>query len=93
MLVQIFTFGMDKDYYWQFRVGTLPPLVSDVDDQEKGLPYILDYRVSYLAKGTMQRTGRGEPDLVLVGSALWDSARWMREDLANNVDSDSGLSR
>lgn len=22
MLVQIFTFGMDKDYYWQFRVGT-----------------------------------------------------------------------
>jgi hypothetical protein len=47
----------------------------------------MEDRISYLAKGYMDRAaaiaGRNpSPDLVYVGSALWDSAKIQREDIA-----------
>ncbi|RSH82188.1 hypothetical protein EHS25_006121 [Saitozyma podzolica] len=73
LVMQIFNFGLDEDGFWKWRKTYTPP-------------YKMEDRISYLAKGYMDRAaaiaGRNpSPDLVYLSSALWDSAKFQREDI------------
>lgn len=91
LVLQIFNFGLDEDGFWKWRVSALAKLVRVgrlMDPRQKTYtpPYKMEDRISYLAKGYMDRAaaiaGRNpSPDLVYLSSALWDSAKFQREDI------------
>jgi hypothetical protein len=57
----------------------------------------MEDRISYLAGGYVERaaavTGRdASPDLVYIGSTLWDSAKFQREDIRDGQSTEDPLS-
>lgn len=53
-------------------------------------PYKFEDRMEYgtrrITEHIQRKLGRRstEPDMVFLGSALWDNVRWLREDVAEN---------
>lgn len=62
-------------------------------------PYIYEQRLEYVAKPLMDRIqeklGRAgrKVDMVYLMSALWDNARWMREDITVKIDPHTFISK
>ncbi|WWC63745.1 uncharacterized protein I303_106350 [Kwoniella dejecticola CBS 10117] len=82
MIVQVFNYGLDEKNFWTFREDYIPP-------------YTVETRISSLALPYIRAIGRASsaPELTYVGSALWDTTRWMREDAANGKDIAEALSK
>ncbi|KAL7418625.1 hypothetical protein Q5752_007083 [Cryptotrichosporon argae] len=78
LILQVFFFGLDEDEYWIARERDNPP-------------YTFEDRADALARPILDAVGRTRghgavPDLVVFGSAMWDAARFMRDDLAAGAD-------
>ncbi|WVQ92967.1 hypothetical protein IAU59_000029 [Kwoniella sp. CBS 9459] len=69
MVIQVFNFGLDEKNFWAMRDDFVPP-------------YTVEDRLSQLAIPYLQAANRpsAAPELTYVGSALWDTTRWMKED-------------
>ncbi|OCF39374.1 hypothetical protein I317_06801, partial [Kwoniella heveanensis CBS 569] len=69
MVIQVFNFGLDEKNFWAMRDDFVPP-------------YTIEDRLSQLAIPYLQAANRPStaPELTYVGSALWDTTRWMKED-------------
>ncbi|WVF65291.1 hypothetical protein IAT40_000015 [Kwoniella sp. CBS 6097] len=69
MVIQVFNFGLDEKNFWAMRDDFVPP-------------YTIEDRLSQLAIPYLQAANRpsSAPELTYVGSALWDTTRWMKED-------------
>ncbi|WWC72842.1 uncharacterized protein I206_106806 [Kwoniella pini CBS 10737] len=82
MIVQIFNYGLDEKNFWAFREDYIPP-------------YTIESRISLLALPYIRAMGRAStaPELTYVGSALWDTTRWMREDAADGKDIGDALAQ
>ncbi|WWC63725.1 uncharacterized protein I303_106330 [Kwoniella dejecticola CBS 10117] len=82
MIVQVFNYGLDQSGFWTFREDYIPP-------------YTIESRISLLASPYITAMGRAKtaPELTYIGSALWDTTRWMREDAAQGRDISHPVSR
>ncbi|WWC98232.1 hypothetical protein V866_005123 [Kwoniella sp. B9012] len=82
MVIQVFNYGLDEKNFWTLRNDYIPP-------------YTIESRLTLLAQPYIRAAGRSStaPELTYVGSALWDTTRWMREDAADGKDISEGLTR
>ncbi|WRT69320.1 uncharacterized protein IL334_006304 [Kwoniella shivajii] len=82
MVIQVFNYGLDEKNFWTLRGDYIPP-------------YTIESRLTLLAAPYIRKAGRPTtaPELTYVGSALWDTTRWMREDAAAGKDISQGLTK
>lgn len=77
---------LDFMYLFNFNFGL--DTFGYFTEQEKAVvgPYRYEERMEWGTRRVVSHMqdilGRGEPDLVFMGSALWDNVRWQKEDLA-----------
>ncbi|KAJ9124383.1 hypothetical protein QFC22_001183 [Naganishia vaughanmartiniae] len=58
---------------------------------EKAIASFHPYLATITEDDPLTQTGRQNPALIMINSAFWDTARWVREDMRFGRDLDAGL--
>lgn len=80
-----FNFGLDTFGYFTKQEERVVGPYRYEDRMEWGTRRVVDHVQKVL--------GRGEPDLLFMGSALWDNVRWQKEDLAEGRNPNAIISK
>ncbi|KAJ9094708.1 hypothetical protein QFC21_005865 [Naganishia friedmannii] len=99
LLVQQFQYGMDQEDVSVIHIALTRLLTGEVSRYAVlGIQGTFEDRLQALVHPIVHNAMRAlqptsEPDLVMLNSALWDTARWVREDMRFARDLDAGLTR